>query len=61
MEPGVKLYINTDERDGLFGDGKYLLLKSISELGSLRKASIKLDWGYRKAWEDILRTVEVLG
>ena len=61
MEPGVKLYINTDEREGLFGDGKYLLLKSVSELGSLRKASIKLGRGYRKAWDDIRRTEEGLG
>ncbi|MCK4537649.1 MAG: LysR family transcriptional regulator [Candidatus Krumholzibacteria bacterium] len=61
MEPGVKLYINTDEREGLFGDGKYLLLKAVSELGSLRKASIKLGRGYRKAWDDIRRTEEGLG
>jgi molybdate transport system regulatory protein len=61
MEPGVKLYINTDEREGLFGDGKYLLLKAVRDLGSLRKASIKLGRGYRKAWDDIRRTEEGLG
>ncbi len=61
MEPGARLFLNDDHSEGLFGDGKYLLLKAIEEHGSLRKAAGALGRGYRKAWEDIRRTEEGFG
>ncbi len=35
------------------GEGKAQLLKKTAELGSLRKASIKLEMSYRKAWYNL--------
>jgi molybdate transport system regulatory protein len=61
MKPRAKLFIFDREREGMFGDGKYELLKTIAEEGSIRKAAGKLGRGYRKAWGDIERTEKALG
>ncbi|MFO7914996.1 MAG: LysR family transcriptional regulator [Candidatus Krumholzibacteriales bacterium] len=61
MKPGIKLYIQTEEGEGLFGDGKFRLLRMIDESGSIRQASRELSRGYRKAWEDIRRLEEKIG
>jgi molybdate transport system regulatory protein len=53
MIPGVKLFIQTEEGEGFFGDGRFLLLRKIAESGSIRQAARELSRGYRKAWEDI--------
>ena len=45
----------------MFGDGKWRLLRSVDEEGSIRKAAEKLGRGYRKAWGDIKRTENALG
>ncbi len=61
IEPGVRLYLSDGESGGVFGDGKWRLLRSIEEEGSIRKAARRLGRGYRKAWGDIKRTEEVMG
>jgi molybdate transport system regulatory protein len=61
VRPGIRLYLSDGQSDGMFGDGKWLLLMSIEEEGSIRKAAEKLGRGYRKAWGDIKRTENVLG
>lgn len=61
VKPGVKLYLSDGESDGMFGDGKWRLLKTIEEEGSIRKAAEKLGRGYRKAWGDINRTEQAIG
>ena len=61
VRPGIKLYLSDGESEGMFGDGKWRLLMSIDEEGSIRKAAEKLGRGYRKAWGDIKRTENVLG
>ena len=53
MEPHVKLYLQTDEEEGLFGDGKWRLLTAVREHGSIQEAARSLGRGYRKAWGDI--------
>ena len=45
----------------MFGDGKWRLLRSVDEEGSIRRAAEKLGRGYRKAWGDIKRTENALG
>ena len=61
VKPGIRLYLSDGESEGMFGDGKWRLLKSIEEEGSIRKAAEKLGRGYRKAWGDIKRTEQVIG
>lgn len=61
MKPGIKLFLETENGEGLFGDGRFLLLRKIDESGSIRQASRELSRGYRKAWEDINRVEEKMG
>ena len=61
VKPGIRLYLSDDRSEGMFGDGKWRLLRSIDEEGSIRKAAEKLSRGYRKAWGDIKRTETALG
>jgi molybdate transport system regulatory protein len=59
--PGVRLYLSDGKSDGMFGDGKWRLLKMIEEEGSISKAAARLGRGYRKAWGDIKRTENAIG
>jgi molybdate transport system regulatory protein len=61
VRPGVKLYLSGGGSEGMFGDGKWRLLATIAEEGSIRKAAERLGRGYRKAWGDIKRTENALG
>jgi molybdate transport system regulatory protein len=61
IRPRVKLYLSTDEIDGVFGPGKLLLLRAIEREGSLSAAARSLGRSYRKAWGDIKRAEEGLG
>jgi molybdate transport system regulatory protein len=61
IAPGVKLFLTGGGSEGVFGDGKWRLLESVNEEGSIRKAAEKLGRGYRKAWGDIKRTESALG
>jgi molybdate transport repressor ModE-like protein len=61
VRPGVKLYISGGGSQGMFGDGKWCLLKAIEEEGSISKAAEKLGRGYRKAWGDLKRTEAAMG
>ncbi len=61
VRPGIRLYLSDDGSEGMFGDGKWRLLRSIEEEGSIRRAAEKLGRGYRKAWGDIKRTENALG
>jgi len=61
LSPGIRLYLSDGGSEGMFGDGKWRLLRSVDEEGSIRKASEKLGRGYRKAWGDIKRTENALG
>jgi molybdate transport system regulatory protein len=56
-----KLWLNTEEAEGVFGDGKWRLLSAIEKEGSLRAASDKLGISYRKAWGDLKKAEEALG
>ena len=53
MEPHAKLYLLSEEEEGLFGDGKWRLLMAVKEHGSIQEAARSLGRGYRKAWGDI--------
>lgn len=61
LKPRIKLWFNGEGIDGVFGDGKCRLLKSIETTGSLRAASELLHISYRKAWGDLRKAQNALG
>ena len=48
-----KLWLSTDDKQGIIGDGRIDLLKKIKETGSLKSAAAKINISYRKAWGNI--------
>lgn len=61
LKPRFKLWLNNNNIEGAFGDGKWRLLKAIEGEGSLRAASQLLQISYRKAWGDLKKTQTALG
>lgn len=52
-----KFWIENQDGESIFGDGKYKLFKAIEETGSLKHAVEKMNLSYRKTW-DKLRGIE---
>ncbi len=61
LKPRIKLWLNGEGVEGVFGDGKYRLLRDIESTGSLRAASERLGISYRKAWGDLKKAQDALG
>jgi len=55
-----KLWLNSQDVDGIFGDGKWRLLEAIGRTGSLTAASESLRISYRKAWGDLNKAQDAL-
>ena len=55
-----KLWLSTKDIEGIFGDGKWRLLRSVESEGSLMAASQRLGISYRKAWGDLKKAQESL-
>jgi molybdate transport system regulatory protein len=55
-----KLWLSTKGVEGVFGDGKWRLLKAVDETGSLSAASELLRISYRKAWGDLKKAQDNL-
>ena len=51
--PKYKIWLETSDGKGILGDGKWLLLKTIEETGSLKAAIEKLGLSYRKTWNNL--------
>jgi molybdate transport system regulatory protein len=60
LKARFKLWLNTKDAQGVFGDGKWRLLKAIESEGSLKAASELLQISYRKAWGDLKKAEECL-
>jgi molybdate transport system regulatory protein len=60
LKTRFKLWLSTEDAEGVFGDGKWRLLKSIDAEGSLRAASQSLRISYRKAWGDLKKAQQCL-
>lgn len=56
-----KLWLSAVSGEGIIGEDKYLLLRTIEEMGSLKAAAEHLGVSYRKAWGDIKESEELLG
>jgi len=55
-----KLWLSSRESEGVFGDGKWRLLKAIEAKGSLKEACEMLGISYRKAWGDLKKAERCL-
>jgi len=60
LKARFKLWLNTKDAQGVFGDGKWRLLKAIQSEGSLKAASELLGISYRKAWGDLKKAERCL-
>jgi len=49
----VKIWIEDDEKNLIFGGGKTQILELIDETGSISEASKKAGMNYKKAWSHI--------
>ncbi len=61
IRPRLKLYLSTDDLEGVFGEGKWRLLDAVRREGTLVAAARTLDRSYRKAWGDIRRAEQGFG
>lgn len=55
-----KLWLSSKNVEGVFGDGKWRLLKAVDSTGSLSAASESLQISYRKAWGDLKKAQDTL-
>lgn len=61
MNVKIKLFLSTKENEGIFGGGKWHMLRAIKEQGSIKAAADSLGRSYRKAWGDIKKAEEGFG
>jgi molybdate transport system regulatory protein len=60
LKAKFKLWLSSKDIEGVFGDGKWRLLKAIDREGSLSQASERLRMSYRKAWGDLKKAQDAL-
>jgi molybdate transport system regulatory protein len=60
LKAKLKLWLSSEDTEGVFGDGKWRLLKAIDREGSLRQACERLHISYRKAWGDLKKAQDAL-
>ena len=53
MEVRVKVWIEDENKNLIFGSGKTEILEYIEQTGSIAKAAKLLDMNYKKAWSHI--------
>lgn len=56
-----KIWLSTKDGEGILGDGKWKILKTIEEHGSLKAATQALGITYRRTWGDLKKIEETLG
>lgn len=56
-----KIRLENTNGESILGDGKFDLIKSIGELGSLKAAADRMGISYRKAWGNVKDAEEKLG
>ncbi len=61
LSPKMKLWISSPDDEGVFGDGKWRLLRAIERESSLKAAAESLHISYRKAWGDLKKAEESMG
>jgi molybdate transport system regulatory protein len=61
LKPKMKLWFSTRNAEGVFGDGKWRILKAIERMGSLKAAAASFGMSLRTAWGDIQKAEKHLG
>lgn len=61
MQIKFKIWLAANDGTNLMGDGRWMLLKKVEELGSLMAASQAMGISYRKAWGDLKKFQEAMG
>lgn len=56
-----KIWLSTQDNQGIMGDGKWKILKAIEEHGSLKAATENLGLTYRRTWGDLKEIENTLG
>jgi molybdate transport system regulatory protein len=56
-----KIWLSGKDEQGILGDGKWQILKTIEETGSLTAACKKLNLTYRRTWGDLKKIEQMLG
>jgi len=56
-----KIWLADSEGNGILGDGKWRMLKLISEKGSLKAACDELGYTYRRTWGNIKKIEDFFG
>lgn len=56
-----KMWLETPDGEGILGDGKWKILKTVQEEGSLTAACQKLGLTYRRTWGDLKKIEQQLG
>lgn len=56
-----KIWLATSDETGILGDGKWQILRTIEETGSLMGACTKLNLTYRRTWGDLKKIEQMLG
>lgn len=60
LSPKIKIWLSSEDTEGVFGDGKWRLLKKIEQTSSIKAAAEILGISYRKAWGDLKKVEECL-
>jgi len=56
-----KIWMSTEEGEGILGDGKWQILKAIEEHGSLMTATEAMGLTYRRTWGNLKKIEKILG
>ena len=60
FELNYKIWLSTPDGKGILGDGKWKVLKTIEETGSLKAACDAMGYTYRKTWANLKKIEEML-
>jgi len=60
LKAQLKLWLSSTDIEGVSGDGKWRLPKTVAPPGSLKAATEQLGIGYRKAWGDLRKAERAL-
>jgi molybdate transport system regulatory protein len=56
-----KIWLSDKDGQGIFGDGKWKILKLIEQKGSIKAACDELGWTYRRTWGNLKKIEEFFG
>jgi molybdate transport system regulatory protein len=61
MQLNYKIWFSDTAGQGIFGDGKWKILKLIDQVGSIKAACDELGWTYRRTWGNLKKIEDFFG